>query len=84
MVEHKGLVKRTGVIGLGAMGLQMARHMAAKGFDVAGYDIAAEVSARAKDHGVRVCGSVAEVGGQHCLDCVAGGGSRHMDALRED
>ena len=27
-------VKRTGVIGLGAMGLQMARHMVAKGFDV--------------------------------------------------
>jgi len=26
-------VKRTGVIGLGAMGLQMARHMAAKGFE---------------------------------------------------
>jgi 3-hydroxyisobutyrate dehydrogenase-like beta-hydroxyacid dehydrogenase len=63
MVEHKVSVKRTGVIGLGAMGLQMARHMAAKGFEVAGYDIAAEVSARATDHGVRVCGSVAEVGG---------------------
>jgi 3-hydroxyisobutyrate dehydrogenase-like beta-hydroxyacid dehydrogenase len=29
-------VKRTGVIGLGAMGLQMARHLLRKGFDVAG------------------------------------------------
>ena len=32
-------VTRTGVIGLGAMGLQMARHMAGKGFTVAGTDI---------------------------------------------
>jgi 3-hydroxyisobutyrate dehydrogenase-like beta-hydroxyacid dehydrogenase len=55
-------VKRTGVIGLGAIGLQMARHMAAKGFDVAGYDVLAEANARAKGHGVKTCGSVAEVG----------------------
>src|SRR5262249_60162580 len=62
-------VTRTGVIGLGAMGLQMARHMAAKGFDVAGYDVRAEANARAKEHGVKICGSVAG-GGDH-----AGGGS---------
>ena len=42
-------VKLTGVIGLGAMGLQMARHMAAKGFDVLGYDVLAEVNARARE-----------------------------------
>ena len=54
-------VKRTGVIGLGAMGLQMARHMAARGFEVAGYDVLAEANARAREHGVKVCGSVAEV-----------------------
>ena len=29
----------TGVIGLGAMGFQMARHMAAKGFEVYGFDV---------------------------------------------
>jgi len=55
-------VKRTGMIGLGAMGLQMARHMIAKGFDVDGYDIGAEANARAKEHGVKICGSPAEVG----------------------
>jgi 3-hydroxyisobutyrate dehydrogenase-like beta-hydroxyacid dehydrogenase len=55
-------VARTGVIGLGAMGLQMARHMAAKGFDVAGYDVLAEANARAQQQGVKICGSVAEVG----------------------
>src|SRR5882672_7413604 len=62
MAEGSNPVKRTGVIGLGAMGLQMARHMVAKGFDVAGYDIAAEANARAKEQGVRICGSPAEVG----------------------
>jgi 3-hydroxyisobutyrate dehydrogenase-like beta-hydroxyacid dehydrogenase len=56
-------VTRTGVIGLGAMGLQMARHMATKGFAVAGYDVLAEPNARAQQHGVKICGSVAEVGG---------------------
>jgi 3-hydroxyisobutyrate dehydrogenase-like beta-hydroxyacid dehydrogenase len=55
-------VKRTGVIGLGAMGLQMARHMAMKGFEVAGYDVLPDANARAKEQGVKICGSVAEVG----------------------
>jgi len=41
-------VKRTGVIGLGAMGVQMARHMVRKGFEVSGYDISAEAAQRAQ------------------------------------
>jgi 3-hydroxyisobutyrate dehydrogenase len=56
-------VRRTGVIGLGAMGLQMARHIATKGFEVTGYDVLAAANARAQQHGVKICGSVAEVGG---------------------
>jgi 3-hydroxyisobutyrate dehydrogenase-like beta-hydroxyacid dehydrogenase len=55
-------VTRTGVIGLGAMGLQMARHMAAKGFAVAGTDVDSAAVARAETHGVRRCTSAAEVG----------------------
>src|SRR6195256_616209 len=55
-------VKRTGVIGLGAMGLQMGRHMVAKGFEVYGYDISAEVAQRAQSHGIRISTSVADVG----------------------
>jgi len=38
-MDQTNPVKRTGMIGLGAMGLQFARHMQRKGFDVAGYDI---------------------------------------------
>ena len=55
-------VKRTGMIGLGAMGLQMGRHMVRKGFDVAGYDVDTEAMRRAESHGVRKTGSPAEVG----------------------
>jgi 3-hydroxyisobutyrate dehydrogenase-like beta-hydroxyacid dehydrogenase len=55
-------ITRTGVIGLGAMGLQMARHMAAKGFAVCGTDIDPEAMRRASAHSVRTCGSAAEVG----------------------
>jgi 3-hydroxyisobutyrate dehydrogenase-like beta-hydroxyacid dehydrogenase len=57
-------VKRTGVVGLGAMGLQMARHMANKGFAVAGYDINPDAVRKAEGHGVKACASPAEVG-QH-------------------
>src|SRR5215471_10499823 len=55
-------VKNTGVIGLGAMGYQMARHMVNKGFAVAGHDVLAEANARAKNAGVTVVASPAEVG----------------------
>ena len=52
-------ITRTGVIGLGAMGLQMARHMVAKGFEVCGTDIDQDAMGRAAGHGVRTCGSAA-------------------------
>jgi 3-hydroxyisobutyrate dehydrogenase-like beta-hydroxyacid dehydrogenase len=55
-------ITRTGVIGLGAMGLQMARHMVAKGFEVCGTDIDQDAMGRAAGHGVRTCGTAAEVG----------------------
>jgi 3-hydroxyisobutyrate dehydrogenase-like beta-hydroxyacid dehydrogenase len=52
---------RVGVIGLGAMGLQMARHMAGKGLQVAGCDIDAEANRRAQPHGVTIAASPAAV-----------------------
>jgi 3-hydroxyisobutyrate dehydrogenase-like beta-hydroxyacid dehydrogenase len=55
-------VKRTGVIGLGAMGLQIGRHMVKKGFAVSGYDVSAEAAKKAESHGVRICASVADAG----------------------
>ena len=55
-------IKRTGVIGLGAMGLQMARHMVRKGFDVTGYDVDADAMRRAIEQGAQTCLSPAQVG----------------------
>jgi 3-hydroxyisobutyrate dehydrogenase-like beta-hydroxyacid dehydrogenase len=55
-------VKHTGMIGLGAMGLQMGRHMVRKGFEVSGYDISPDAAQRAQSHGMRICGSVSEAG----------------------
>jgi 3-hydroxyisobutyrate dehydrogenase-like beta-hydroxyacid dehydrogenase len=52
---------RAGMIGLGAMGYQMARHMIAKGFAVTGYDVSADASARAAALGVTIAPSPAEV-----------------------
>jgi len=54
--------RTTGVIGLGAMGFQMARHMVNKGFQVTGYDIAPEARSRARAAGIAIVGGPAEVG----------------------
>jgi 3-hydroxyisobutyrate dehydrogenase-like beta-hydroxyacid dehydrogenase len=55
-------VRRTGMIGLGAMGLQFARHMLRKGFDVAGYDINSDAMRRAENDGIKKRNSPAAVG----------------------
>jgi NAD binding domain of 6-phosphogluconate dehydrogenase len=55
-------IARTGVIGLGAIGLQMARHMALKGFSVCGIDVDPDAAKRAAAYGVKPCASAAEVG----------------------
>jgi 3-hydroxyisobutyrate dehydrogenase-like beta-hydroxyacid dehydrogenase len=55
-----GNVSRVAMIGLGAMGLQMAHHMAAKGFAVSGTDIDPAAAARARECGIATCGSAAQ------------------------
>jgi 3-hydroxyisobutyrate dehydrogenase-like beta-hydroxyacid dehydrogenase len=55
-------IKNTGIIGMGAMGFPMARHMLNKGFQVAGYDVLPEAMARAKAAGVTTVSSPAEIG----------------------
>jgi len=60
MQEHAD-VTRAGMIGLGAMGLQMARHMVNKGLKVCGYDILEEAMQRAGTHGIEARASPADV-----------------------
>lgn len=50
------------MIGLGAMGFQMARHMVNKGFAVAGFDVLPEAMTRAKEAGVATVADAAAVG----------------------
>ncbi len=53
--------KRIGLIGLGAMGRPMARHLLAKGFTVAGCDPAQAARAQAEALGVTIVASPAEL-----------------------
>lgn len=51
-----------GVIGLGAMGHQMARHMVKGGITVTGYDVAPEAGAKAEGEGVTLAAGIPELG----------------------
>jgi 3-hydroxyisobutyrate dehydrogenase-like beta-hydroxyacid dehydrogenase len=46
--------KRIGILGLGAMGRPMARHLIAKGFSVAGYDVSEAACARVASLGATI------------------------------
>ncbi|WP_454856691.1 NAD(P)-dependent oxidoreductase [Rhizobium binxianense] len=51
-----------GVIGLGAMGYQMARHLKEKNFAITGYDISADAAKKSADIGITVGSDIAAVG----------------------
>ena len=54
-------MQRIGIIGLGAMGRPMARHLIANGYAVCGYDPAAPAREQAAALGVSIVASPAEV-----------------------
>ena len=54
--------KTAGMIGLGAMGMPMARHMADKGFTVVGFDVDAGTVKKAEGFKIRGVKTAAEVG----------------------
>jgi 3-hydroxyisobutyrate dehydrogenase-like beta-hydroxyacid dehydrogenase len=54
--------KKTGVIGLGDMGYQMARHMVNNGFRVSGFDVVPKMMERAKAAGIMLVSDPAETG----------------------
>jgi 3-hydroxyisobutyrate dehydrogenase-like beta-hydroxyacid dehydrogenase len=55
-------IPATAMVGLGAMGLPMAGHMLRHGFEVWGYDVDPAAAERAREHGVRPAGDLAELG----------------------
>lgn len=62
MDREQGARPVAGVIGLGAMGCQMARHMAAGGFTVLGYDVSREAGEKAAAGGVTIVEGIRELG----------------------
>jgi 3-hydroxyisobutyrate dehydrogenase-like beta-hydroxyacid dehydrogenase len=54
-------ISKVGIVGLGKMGAPMARHLAEKGFTVAGCDPAAQARSTAKELGIPVLASPREV-----------------------
>jgi 3-hydroxyisobutyrate dehydrogenase-like beta-hydroxyacid dehydrogenase len=54
-------IRKTGILGLGKMGLPMAEHLLARGYSVAGYDPLEPARASARALGVSVLGSPGEV-----------------------
>lgn len=56
--------KRIGILGLGAMGRPMARHLIAKGFIVAGYDVAAEACERVAALGATIAATPRDLAAQ--------------------
>lgn len=53
--------KGVGLLGLGKMGMPMARHLLAAGYDVYGYDVRSEVVDAAIGHGIRMAECPADV-----------------------
>ena len=61
---------RVGIVGVGAMGMAMARNLHAKGWQVATRDVRAEADAEARAAGFEVCGSPQALAAQTAIAIV--------------
>src|ERR1700744_4533530 len=55
------MIRKVGVIGLGKMGLPIARHLVGRGFEVSGFDTHPPQCEVAATFGVRICDNPREV-----------------------
>lgn len=69
-MAEQGIIGRVGVVGLGRMGLPMARHLAVRGFEVAGYDVRADLAAVADAAGLAPAASPAAMAASSDLTIV--------------
>jgi len=77
------MITAVGLVGLGKMGLPMARHLLAKGFSVAGHDISAERVEEAAALGVTACASPRDVAERSDLVIVVVGFDHEVMAVLE-
>ncbi|MDE0058735.1 MAG: NAD(P)-dependent oxidoreductase [Defluviicoccus sp.] len=73
-------IETVGVIGLGKMGGQLARHLAAAGFETLGYDVRAEAMVQAEADGAAATGSPAELATKSDLVIVGVGFDSEVEA----
>ena len=73
-------IESVGVIGLGKMGGQLARHLAAAGFETLGYDVRAEAMVQAEADGAAATGSPAELASKSDLVIVGVGFDSELEA----
>ncbi len=73
-------IESVGVIGLGKMGGQLARHLAASGFETRGYDVRAEAMTAAEADGAAATGSPAELAAASDLVIVGVGFDSELEA----
>ena len=74
-------IESVGVIGLGKMGGQLARHLAAAGFETLGYDVRAEAMQAADADGAAVTASPAELARKSDLVIVGVGFDSELEAV---
>jgi len=73
--------RRIGLIGLGAMGRPMARHLLARGYAVSGCDLAAAACERAAALGVAICPSPGALARQSDLVLIVVGFDAHVEQV---
>jgi 3-hydroxyisobutyrate dehydrogenase-like beta-hydroxyacid dehydrogenase len=77
-------IETVGVIGLGAMGRPMSRHMVKAGYTVVGYDIDSNARKRASECGLRLLSSPKEVARESDLIMIVVGFDQQVDAVMFD
>lgn len=74
-------IETVGILGLGKMGAPMAKHLAAKGFKVIGYDPVAAACANGARCGARIAGSPREVAQASDLVIIVVGFDREVEGV---
>ncbi|MFN2643646.1 MAG: NAD(P)-dependent oxidoreductase [Burkholderiales bacterium] len=74
-------IRKVGMLGLGAMGAPMARHLLAKGYNVAGYDPVDAARRAAEKLGVALRGSAGEVARESELVIVVVGFDQEVETV---
>ncbi len=74
-------MKNTAVVGLGNMGMGMAKNLLAAGFAVSGYDLRPERGQTLVDHGGASAGSLSDLGAANAVFVMVMSGAQVMDVV---